>query len=99
MLHLAHSGIRNGFIFPSAVEYGHHIKRALLHCFPQQDWTNSCIHIGKKTAYLLARLGGGEIGLISKAARNRTDDTIKSYDRDVATLGELCSTKTAACYT
>ena len=89
LLHFAHSGIRSGYIFPETVDYAYHIKRALLHCFPREDWSNSCTHIGKKTAYLIARLGNGEIGLISKAARNRTDDTVKAYDRDIATLHEL----------
>ena len=44
------------------------------------------ILVGKKTAYLLARLGVGEYDPIASAAINRNISSSKSYERDCATI-------------
>jgi hypothetical protein len=69
------------------------LNSAFLEMFPKEDWRNSCTHLGKRTSYLLARLGGGEHVLISLAARNRIEATSRSYDRDCSTLKEMHASK------
>ena len=71
LLHLSLSNIRES----SCCKYAEEIKRGLLTCFPSEDWSQSCTHIGKKTAYMFARLGNGEIELIARGARNRSQDS------------------------
>ena len=90
LFHLSLSNIRDGYVFPSSCcKYAEEIKRGILTCFPSEDWSQSCTHIRKKTAYMFARLGNGEIELIARGARNRTAKTVETYDRDIATLKEV----------
>jgi hypothetical protein len=75
MLHLCVFSIDDGYIFRHQSEsaYAKEIKKALLLLFPDQDWSETCTHVGKKSAYIIARLGEGEIDLIAQAGRNRTE--------------------------
>eukprot|EP00475_Leptophrys_vorax_P033477 TRINITY_DN52635_c0_g2_i8.p1 TRINITY_DN52635_c0_g2~~TRINITY_DN52635_c0_g2_i8.p1 ORF type:complete len:188 (-),score=41.95 TRINITY_DN52635_c0_g2_i8:9-572(-) len=92
LYYLCHKGVNleEGYIFPlTAGLYAKTLKKAFLETFPKEDWSFSCTHVGKRTGYLMARLGDGEHATISLAARNRTESTSRGYDRDCSTLREL----------
>ena len=63
LYYLCHKGVNmeESYIFPMAHGvYAKFIKKAFLETFPEEDWSFSCTHVGKRTAYLMARLGDGE---------------------------------------
>lgn len=95
LMYLHMTGIRDGYIFTKnsvseepmlEKDYCREIHTQLEVCFPSIDWKRCGSHCGKKTSYLLARLAGGEEIPVTEAARNRTTEAARSYERDCATI-------------
>ena len=66
--------------------YAKEIHHALTTLYPDFPWKGCASHCGKKTAYLLAILGGAQEFTVSEAGRNRTQSNARSYVRDVMSL-------------
>jgi hypothetical protein len=95
-LYLSITNIQNGYIFRkdafgsdvpmSESVFSAEIKKHLVLCFPDCNWTRQAAHTAKRTSYVFAILGGGEEVAIAQAARDRTMEVARCYFRDVSTI-------------